>query len=45
MISIDCPLCTGEAQVEGRLDAVTCEGCGVTIEIAPDPADVLDLAA
>lgn len=45
MISIDCPMCTGEAQVEDRFDAVTCEGCGVTIEIAPDAADVLDLAA
>ena len=45
MISIDCPICTGEAQLESRLDAMTCEDCGVSVEIAPDPADVLDLAA
>jgi hypothetical protein len=45
MVSIDCPFCSGEAHVEGRLDAVTCDGCGVTVDVAPDAVDALDIAA
>ena len=45
MITVDCPFCSGEAQVDATLDAVTCEGCGVTVEVAPDPAAVLEAAA
>ena len=45
MISIDCPFCSGEAHVEGVLETVTCEGCGVTVEVAPDAADAVDIAA
>lgn len=45
MISIECPVCAGEAEIEGRLDAVTCDGCGMTVDIAPDGADTLDIAA
>ena len=45
MISIECPLCTGQAQVDGGLETVSCEGCGVTVEVAPDMREALDLAA
>ena len=45
MITIDCPFCSGEAHVETTLDEMTCEGCGVTVEVAPDPGIRLDAAA
>jgi hypothetical protein len=45
MISIDCPFCTGHAQVDGALETVSCDGCGVTVEVAPDSSDAHDLAA
>lgn len=45
MISIECPLCTGQAQVDGGLETVSCEGCGVAVEVAPDALDALDIAA
>jgi hypothetical protein len=45
MISIDCPFCAGQAQVDAALETVSCDGCGVTVEVAPDAPDALDLAA
>jgi hypothetical protein len=45
MVTIDCPFCSGEAHLEPALDAVTCDGCGVTVEVAPDPSLVLEVAA
>lgn len=45
MITIDCPFCTGEAHVEPALVTLTCEGCGVTVDIAPDAPAVLEAAA
>jgi Pyruvate/2-oxoacid:ferredoxin oxidoreductase delta subunit len=45
MITIDCPFCTGEAHVEPALDTLTCDGCGVSVEVAPDSAAVLEAAA
>jgi hypothetical protein len=45
LITIDCPFCSGEAQVEASLDSLTCEGCGVTVEMAPEPLASLEAAA
>ena len=45
MFTIDCPFCSGDAHVDAALDAVTCEGCGVTVDVAPDIAVVLEAAA
>jgi hypothetical protein len=45
MIRIDCPFCAGDAHVEGALEAVTCDSCGVMVEVAPDAVEELDLAA
>ena len=45
MITIDCPLCAGEATTDETLAAVTCDGCGVTAEVAADPVVALDAAA
>ena len=45
MITIDCPLCAGEATTDEALSAVTCDGCGVSIEVGPDPAIALEAAA
>jgi hypothetical protein len=45
MITIDCPLCVGEATTDDALTILTCDGCGVTVEIAPDAASLLEIAA
>jgi ribosomal protein S27E len=45
MITIECPLCAGEATTDEALSAVSCDRCGVTLEVAPDPAIALDAAA
>jgi hypothetical protein len=45
MITIDCPLCAGEATTDSALTDFTCDGCGVTIEIAPDGVRPLEIAA
>ncbi|HET9756229.1 MAG TPA: hypothetical protein VFP66_06990 [Candidatus Limnocylindrales bacterium] len=45
MITIDCPLCAGEATTDETLSDMTCAGCGVTVDIAPDPEALLDAAA
>ena len=45
MITIDCPLCAGEATTDNTLSTVTCDGCGVTIEVAPDIVRPLEIAA
>ena len=45
MITIDCPLCAGEATTDEPLLDMTCAGCGVTVVIAPDMAAALDAAA
>ena len=45
MTTVDCPFCSGPAHVEGRLDALTCDGCGVTVEVVDEAADVLEAAA
>jgi hypothetical protein len=45
MITIDCPFCSGDAHVDVTLDAVTCDGCGVTVDVAPDAALALEAAA
>lgn len=45
MITIDCPFCSDDAHVEATLDRVTCEGCGASVEVAPDLAVALEAAA
>jgi hypothetical protein len=48
MLTIDCPLCAGEATADDALVAVACDGCGISVDIAPDPAPpapALDRAA
>jgi hypothetical protein len=45
MITIDCPLCAGQASTDEPLTLVTCEGCGVAFEIAPDPFIALEAVA
>jgi ribosomal protein S27E len=45
MFTIDCPLCAGEATTDEALTLVACDGCGVTVEVAPDPARWLEIAA
>jgi len=45
MITIDCPLCAGEATTDQALTLLTCEGCGIATEIAPDPAVALEAVA
>jgi ribosomal protein L37AE/L43A len=45
MITIDCPLCAGEAVTDEALTVMTCEGCGVSAAIAPDPIVALEAVA
>ena len=45
MITIDCPLCAGQAATDEALTLVTCDDCGVSAEIAADPVRALDAAA
>jgi hypothetical protein len=45
MITIDCPICDGDATTDEALSFLDCDGCGTTLEVAPDPAAVLDAAA
>ena len=45
MLTIDCPLCTGEATTDEALTFVACDGCGVSVEIAPEPGLRLEVAA
>ena len=45
MITIDCPFCAGEATTDDRLTVVACDGCGVSVDVAPDHAVLLEAAA
>lgn len=46
MIAIDCPLCDGAATTDAALTIVTCDGCGVAVEIAGEAVSrALDVAA
>jgi hypothetical protein len=45
MVTIDCPICMGQATIDDRLTLVACDGCGVTVEVAPEPIAVLEVAA
>ena len=45
MITIDCPLCAGQASTDEALTLVSCDGCGINAEIAADPFVALDAAA
>jgi hypothetical protein len=45
MITIDCPLCAGEATTDEALTLVTCDGCWISAEIAADPSVALEAVA
>ena len=45
MLTIDCPLCAGQAAADEALTLVTCDDCGTSAEIALDPLVALDAAA
>ncbi len=45
MFTIDCPLCAGQATTDEALTVVACDGCGATVEVAPDPSLLLAAAA
>lgn len=45
MITIDCPFCAGDATTDAELRAMTCDGCGVSVEVAADQPIALDAAA
>ena len=38
MITVECPWCTEPVEVDAAIvDVLSCDGCAVTVEIAPDP--------
>jgi hypothetical protein len=45
MITIECPLCAGQAATDEALTLVTCDDCGISADIAADPVRSLDAAA
>jgi hypothetical protein len=45
MITIDCPLCAGDASTDEAITVMTCEACGISASIAPDPVDILEAVA
>jgi hypothetical protein len=45
MITIDCPICDAAATTDETLCTVTCDGCGVTVDVAADPVAALEAAA
>ena len=45
MITIDCPLCAGDASTDDAMTVMTCEACGISAAIAPDPIDALEAVA
>jgi hypothetical protein len=36
MLTIECPICAGEATLDAELTTLVCDGCAVGVEIAPD---------
>lgn len=45
MITIECPLCEGDATVAENVTALTCDGCDVSVEVALEPVVTLGMAA
>jgi len=45
MTIIDCPWCHGPATTDDALLEMTCDRCGVSADIAPDPAGSVELEA
>ena len=45
MLTMDCPLCAGQATADEALTLVTCDDCGISAEIAPDPVVALEAVA
>lgn len=45
MITIDCPLCAGQATTDEGLALVTCDGCGIAVEVGPDALVALNTVA
>jgi hypothetical protein len=40
---MDCPWCDDPIVVDAAADDVACDGCGVRVAFAPDPAPVITL--
>lgn len=45
MITIECPLCEGDASVAEASLTVSCDGCGVRLKVASEPTSPLEMAA
>lgn len=43
MTTTDCPFCGGPAEMPATLVDLHCEGCDVTIDVAPDPLPIREL--
>jgi hypothetical protein len=44
MVTIECPWCSAPVALE-RQDAIRCDDCSIQVELAPDPAAEVALAA
>jgi uncharacterized Zn finger protein (UPF0148 family) len=46
MLLVDCPLCDRPAPLDAVTGALSCDACGVHVELAPEPVQLdLPLAA
>ena len=46
MLLVDCPLCDRPAPLDADTGSLTCDACGVHVELAPEPVQLdLPLAA
>ena len=44
MLIVECPLCDGPAPFDTAAGELTCDACGVAVDIAPEPCLVLAAA-
>ncbi len=45
MVTVECPLCDAPAPLDAVAGVLACEACGVALELAPDEAPAVSLAA
>ena len=45
MLTVECPLCDAPAPLDADAGILACESCDIALDLAPDDAPTLPLAA
>lgn len=45
MVTVECPLCDAPAPFDAEAGILACDACSVSLELAPDEAPTVPLAA